>query len=67
MTDVQHEGLFPKITGWDGPAHQCVEMGNGDKVLKVLGNVNNNCIKLEALAQMLLGKEASTWAAKNWF
>lgn len=50
-----------------GLPHKCVEMGNGDNVFKVLRNVDNNCIKLEALAQMGLGKEASTWVAKSWF
>jgi len=34
---------------------------------KVWGNVDDNCIKLEAPAQMGLGKEASTWVAQSWF
>lgn len=34
---------------------------------KVWGNVDNNCIKLEALAQMGLGNKAPTWVAKSWF
>ena len=63
---VQHEELFLKIPAGMGPLRPSVEIGNGDAVFKVLGNVDHNCIKLEALAPMGLGKEASAWIAKSW-
>lgn len=60
------KGCTLKYQAGMGLPCQSVKIGDGDKVLQVLRNADNNCIKLEALAQMGLGKEVSTWIAKTW-